>query len=171
MQFNLNFLAEPADGLGYLFEMVKDEKIFNHLYDNDLKILSALINSLKSLSLFYAYNENVKQYWQNSKIASRFVDMAQNLKTFKITRQIYLILAQISDEDTIQSLPEINQVIKSLCSDMNSFCNYFKTSQFIDRIKIELWSKWLYMAEADEAPGSVALLVFFFFFFLFFFLS
>lgn len=110
VSFNLEFLSEPDLALNSLFDLVNNEKIFNTLNDSNLKVLSGIINSLKSLSIFYAHNDKIKQCWISSKIAARFVVIAQSLKTFKIVRQVYLILAQISDEDTIQSLPEINQV-------------------------------------------------------------
>jgi hypothetical protein len=92
--FNLRFLNEKS-ALAALFEFVLDEKVFQHLYDGDLKLLSALINSLKSLSLFSNCNQKLKMSWLNSKIAARFVVIAQNIKTFKIMRQIYMILAQV----------------------------------------------------------------------------
>lgn len=155
VSFNLDFISEPDLGLTSLLDMVNNEKLFSILNDSNLKLLSAMINSLKSLSIFYEHNDTVKECWVSSKIAARFVVIAQNLKTFKIVRQVYLILAQISDEDTIQSLPEINQVIKSLCSDMNSFCNLFKTSSHIERIKIELMSKWLLDDEKLKASESL----------------
>jgi hypothetical protein len=108
--FNLEFLSEPELGLTSLLDIINNEKLFKTLTDSNLKLTSAIINSLKSLSIFYLHNEEIKQCWIQSKSIARFVVIAQNLKTFKIVRQIYLILAQISDEDTIQSLPEINQV-------------------------------------------------------------
>lgn len=157
VNFNLEFLSQPELGLMSLFKLVNNEKLFKVLNESNLKLLSGIINSLKSLSIFYAHNEVIKECWISSKIASRFVVIAQNSKTFKIVRQIYLILAQISDEDTVQSLPEINQVIKSLCSDMNSFCNLFKTSSHIERIKIELMSKWL--LDDDELHKSNSLMI------------
>lgn len=152
VSFNLEFLTEPDLGLSSLFSLVNNEKLFQTLNEKNLKLLSSIVNSLKSLSIFYAHNEQIKQAWVQSKIGDRFVVIAQNLKTFKIVRQVYLIIAQISDEDTVQGLPEINQVIKSLCSDMNSFCNLFKTSSHIERIPIELMSKWL--LDEDELKTS-----------------
>jgi hypothetical protein len=110
VSFNLEFLAEPDLGLNSLFELVNNEKLFQTLNDINLNLLSSIVNILKSLSIFYAHNDTIKQCWLQSKISDRFVVIAQNLKTFKIVRQVYLILAQISDEDTVQSLPEINQV-------------------------------------------------------------
>ena len=152
VDFTMEFLREPEAGLTSLLELATNEQIFQLLNENDLKLLSALVNSLKSLSMFHAYNEDIRRCWIDSKAAVRFIVVAHSLKTFKITRQIYMILAQISDEDTIQSLPEINQVIKSLCSDMNSFCNLFKTSPSINRIQIELMNKWLLIEDPSRPP-------------------
>lgn len=156
VSFNTEFLSEPDLGLTSLLELVNNKKLFKILTESQLKITSAIVNSLKSLSIFYAHNEDIRNCWITAKMAPRFVTIAQNLKTFKIVRQVYLILAQISDEDTVQSLPEINQVIKSLCSDMNSFCNLFKTSSHIERIQIELMSKWL--LDDDELAQSTNML-------------
>ena len=66
------------------------------------------------------------------------INIAQNCKIFKIVRFVYLILANISDDDTVQGLPETNLVIKSLASDMNAFCNYFKSTKTVNRIYIEI---------------------------------
>lgn len=110
VSFNLEFLTEPDLGLTCLLDIINNQQLFKTLTESNLKLTSAIINSLKSLSIFYTHNEEIKQCWIQSKASARFVVIAQNLKTFKIVRQVYLILAQISDEDTIQSLPEINQV-------------------------------------------------------------
>lgn len=133
--FNLEFIRQ--DGLTGFFDLVRNKNFLQKLSENDLKTLSSIVNSMNLLSRYSDYSDEIKQIWIDSKITAVFMDVALHFKIFKIVRFVYLILANISDLDAVQSLPDINQVIKSLVSDMNSFCNYFKETPYISRIKIE----------------------------------
>lgn len=135
VKFNLAFIQN--DGLNVFFDLVRNKKFLQKLSEFDLKTLSSIVNSLNLLSRYFDYSDEFKQIWIDSKIAAVLMDIALHFKIFKIIRFVYLILANISDLDAVHSLPDINQVIRSLVSDMNSFVNYFKETPYITRIKIE----------------------------------
>ena len=135
VKFNLAFIQN--DGLNVFFDLVRNKKFLQKLSEFDLKTLSSIVNSLNLLSRYFDYSDEFKQIWIDSKITAVLMDIALHFKIFKIIRFVYLILANISDLDAVHSLPDINQVIRSLVSDMNSFVNYFKETPYITRIKIE----------------------------------
>lgn len=149
VKFNIEFIQN--DGLTGLFDLVRNKKFLQVLSEKDLKTLSSIFNNLNLFSRYFDHSEEFKQIWSEPKIVPVFMDIALHFKIFKIVRFVYLILANISDLDAVQSLPDINQVIRSLVSDVNSFVNYFKETPFITRIVIE---KLDYKGEIKEYEVS-----------------
>jgi len=149
VNFNLEFIKN--DGLSGFFDLARNKKFLQMLSEKDLKSLASIFNSTNLLSRYFDHSDEIKQIWLDSKISAVYMDIALHFKIFKIVRFVYLILANISDLDAVQSLPDINQVIRSLVSDMNSFVNYFKETPYITRIKIE---KLDYKGEIKEYEVS-----------------
>lgn len=149
VNFNIDFIKN--DGLTGFFDLMRNKNFLQVLSEKDLKTLSSIFNNLNLFSRYFDHSEEFRQIWLESKIAPVFMDIALHFKIFKVVRFVYLILANISDLDAVQSLPDINQVIRSLVSDMNSFVNYFKETPYITRIKIE---KLDYKGEINEYEVS-----------------